>query len=161
MIKNFGICIAILLLGFWVWDASYAQPLTVHQLIENAYEYDNQTVIFQGEAIGEIMVRGDFAWVNLHDGEKALGIWMPKEMVKEIHYLGSYKAKGDILEVAGIFHRRCLEHGADMDIHAQAIRKIQAGYAINETADPNKRKITLILVGVLCLTLILQILKKK
>jgi len=139
----------------------YAQPVTSSQLIENAKQYDNQSVVFQGEAIGEVMRRGNFAWVNINDGTNAIGIWVSEEMSKEINYLGSYKAKGDILEVEGIFHRACPQHGGDMDIHAQVIKKIQAGHAVKETLDTNKRNIVLILAGVLCLALIFQALKKK
>jgi len=138
-----------------------AESITSTQLIENAKQYDNQTITFQGEVIGDVMKRGDFAWVNINDGTNALGIWMSKDFTKDIVYTGSYKAKGDILEVEGIFHRACPQHGGDMDIHAQVVKKIQSGQTVSETIDSNKRNIALILLGVLCLVLILQVLKKK
>jgi len=30
------------------------------------------------------MVRGDFAWVNVNDGENAIGVWLSKELAGEI-----------------------------------------------------------------------------
>ena len=140
---------------------SYAQPIASTQLIENAKDFDNKSVIFQGEVIGDVMKRGDFAWVNINDGTNALGIWMPKDFTKDIVYTGSYKAKGDILEVEGVFHRACPQHGGDLDIHAQVVKKIRPGYNKEETIDKNKRNQAFALIGALCLVLILQALKKK
>jgi hypothetical protein len=159
-ISRIAICSLFSVLCF-LFSECYAQPIVSNTLIEQAKDYDGKTVIFQGEAIGEVMHRGNFAWVNINDGANALGIWLVKELTKEINYLGSYKAKGDILEIEGVFHRACPEHGGDMDIHAQAVKKIQAGQAISEQLDTNKRNIALALAGVLCLIVILQILKKK
>jgi len=140
---------------------SYADRASSTTLIENAKDFDNKIVVFQGEVIGDVMIRGDFAWVNLNDGQNALGIWMPRDFTKDIIYKGSYKAQGDLLEVEGVFHRACPEHGGDMDIHAQVLKKIQSGQAMDRQLDKNKLNIVLTLAGVLCLILILQALKKK
>ena len=43
-------------------------------LIENAGSFDGKTVTFRGEVIG-VMPRGDFAWVNILDGDYAIGVW--------------------------------------------------------------------------------------
>lgn len=96
----------------------YAPPLSSTELINNAKEYDGKSVVYTGEVIGDVMVRGDFVWVNLNDGENAIGIWLDKETAKEIQFTGSYRAKGDRLEVTGVFHRACIQHGGDLDIHA-------------------------------------------
>jgi hypothetical protein len=130
------------------------------ELINNAKLYDGKTVVYAGEVIGDVMVRGDFAWVNLNDGLNAIGIWVPKSLIKDILYEGSYKSKGDWLEVIGTFRRNCPEHGGDLDIHAQAIRKTGAGRALTERLNVAKRNMFLVLTVILCLTLILRQLKR-
>ncbi len=107
--------------------ACYAQALSSLELINNAKQYDGQTVTYRGEAVGDIMARGDHAWVNLNDGYIAIGVWVRKIELKDITYLGGYRAKGDVIEVTGIFNRSCPEHGGDLDIHAQEIKKVLSG----------------------------------
>jgi hypothetical protein len=63
----------------------------------------------------------------VNDGIIAIGIWAPKTMVQDIRYAGNYHKKGDIVEVFGTFHRSCLEHGGDLDIHASEIKKVTPG----------------------------------
>jgi len=139
---------------FFCCAVSYAQHISSTELINKAKEYDGKTVVYVGEAIGDVMVRGDFVWVNLNDGENAIGIWLDKELAKEIKYTGSYQAKGDRLEIAGVFHRSCIQHGGDMDIHAQNLRKISPGELVKEKLHTGKRNFTIILLGILCLVLI-------
>jgi hypothetical protein len=121
------------------------------ELLNNSKERDGKKVVYRGEVIGEVMKRGDFAWVNLHDGDNAIGIWVPLALIDEITYFGSYKAKGDIIEVSGIFHRACPEHGGDLDIHALSLRKIESGKLTPEVIKPLRLKQALILLGILLL----------
>lgn len=132
----------------------YAQPISSTELINKARQYDEKSVVYAGEVIGDVMARGDFVWVNINDGENAIGIWLSKELAGEIRFAGSYHAKGDRLEITGVFHRACLEHGGDVDIHAQNIRKISPGRSVGEELDTGKRNLTFILLGVLSLVLI-------
>lgn len=105
----------------------YAQQTTSLDLLNNTKQYDGKTIDYKGEVIGDIMIRGDYAWLHVNDGTTAIGIWAPKAMVQDILYVGNYHEKGDIVEVSGIFHRSCLEHGGDLDIHASEIKKIIPG----------------------------------
>ncbi len=134
--------------------ACYAQPISSTELINNAKDHDGKSVVYAGEVIGDVMARGDFAWVNVNDGENAIGIWLNKELAGEIQFAGSYHAKGDRLEIAGIFNRGCIQHGGDMDIHAQTVRTINPGGPVREEFDTGKRNFTFILLGVLALVLI-------
>jgi hypothetical protein len=138
----------------------FAQPVSSVELINNAKLYDGKTVAYEGEVIGDIMVRGDYAWINLNDGVNAIGIWIPKTLIKDILYEGSYKSKGDWLEVTGTFSRSCAYHGGDLDIHAQAIRKTGFGRALTERLNYGKRNMFLVLTVILCLVLILKQLKR-
>ena len=104
-----------------------AQMPTSLELINNAKQYDSKIITYKGEVIGDVMIRGDYAWLHVNDNIIAIGIWAPKTMVQDIRYAGDYHKKGDIVEVSGTFHRSCLEHGGDLDIHASEINKITPG----------------------------------
>ncbi len=152
----------ILIFGFFFLPFyCYAQSVSSTELINNARLYDGKVVTYEGEVIGDIMARGEHAWINVNDGQNAIGIWVDKNLAKDILYTGSHKFKGDWIEVAGIFHRACLEHGGDLDIHAQAIRKVRQGREIIERLNINKRNLVFVLLGVLCLVWILKQLKLK
>ena len=141
-------------LVFFFGTVCSAQPLSSTELVNKAREYDGKSVVYAGEVVGDVMARGDFVWANVNDGENAIGIWLNKELTGEIRLAGSYHAKGDRLEITGIFHRDCIQHGGDVDIHAQNIRKISSGRSVREELDTGKRNFTFILLGVLSLVLI-------
>jgi hypothetical protein len=153
----------LIFLAVFLWPCwfSYTQGLSSDYLIKNAKELDGKTVVYVGEVIGDIMPRGDFVWVNVNDGKNAIGIWMTKEMTKEIIFSGSYKTTGDLLEVTGIFNKACKEHGGDLDIHALSVKKIDAGRIMNEKLRMNiaKRNFAVVLFGVILAIWILKILK--
>lgn len=159
--------ISLFLILFFAYDLRlmtynlFAQSISSTELINNAKLYDGKVVTYEGEVIGDIMVRGDYAWVNLNDGGNAIGIWIYKDLTRDILYTGSYKSKGDWLEVTGVFNRACFKHGGDLDIHAQSVRKITPGRLLQEHLNLSKRNFTFILFGVLCLVLILNLLKLK
>lgn len=139
----------------------FAQPVSSIELINNAKQHDGKTVVYTGEIIGDIMVRGDYAWINLNDGKNAIGVWIDKGLTKDIAYTGSYKFQGDIIEVNGIFHRACLQHGGDLDIHAQSLIKIAAGQPTQEIPNVERRNRAILLLGALVLIWILTLLKRK
>ncbi|MCX5698525.1 MAG: DNA-binding protein [Candidatus Omnitrophica bacterium] len=117
------LCLVLLVVSY----NCYAQTSTSLELINNAKQYDGKTINYKGEVIGDVMIRQDYAWLQVNDGIIAIGIWAPKTMIQDILYAGNYHKKGDIVEVSGIFHRSCLEHGGDLDIHASEIKKITSG----------------------------------
>jgi hypothetical protein len=119
-------------------------------LINNTKQHDGKTVNYKGEVIGDVMIRGDYVWLHVNDGNIAIGIWAPKTMVQDIRYAGDYHKKGDIVEVSGTFHQSCLEHGGDLDIHASEIRKITLGNLIIQPVSRKK-----IYIGISSLVLVL------
>jgi hypothetical protein len=139
----------------------FAQPLSSSELIANARHYDGKTVVYEGELIGDIMRRGPYAWVNIFDGQNAIGVWLPLSLTKEISFSGDYKTRGDGLEITGVFHHSCLEHGGDLDIHAQAIRKVAAGRKVQERLNLAKRNLAIIFLGILCIVWILTLFKHR
>lgn len=120
---------------------AFAQAVTSADLINKAKNYDGKTVAYRGEAIGDIMLRKDYAWINANDGKNAIGVWIKKELAKDIRFLGGYGYMGDVIEVEGEFHRACPEHGGDMDIHAQTVAVVSQGNKIIHQVKMKKIKV--------------------
>lgn len=106
------------------------QTVTSTELIENASELDGDTVSYSGEVVGDILYRGDYAWINVSDGANAIGIYIPASEAKKIEFAGRYRVVGDTVSLTGTFHRACSEHGGDMDIHADTIEVSAKGYTV-------------------------------
>jgi hypothetical protein len=139
---------------------AFAQSVSSAQLIDNAQRYDGKTVVYAGEVIGDIMVRGEHAWVNVHDGQYAIGIWLPKNLSAAILYTGSYKAKGDWIEVSGIFHQVCKEHAGELDIHATSLKRINSGYFVPRVFNRGRmRKAVILLVILGCVWILRHLIK--
>ncbi len=139
----------------------FAKELNSSELIKNAKEHDGKLITYSGEAIGDVMMRGEFAWVNINDGENALGVWMSSSMAKEIKFTGSYKTFGDKLRITGIFNRACPMHGGDLDIHAQSLHSLAEGGQIVRKLQHSKKNLSLILLGALFLIWILTLFRRK
>lgn len=126
-----------------------AEPHSSTEIITQASQLDNTTVTYTGEVIGEIMRRGEYCWVNTSDGKNALGVWVPVDMAKEIMHTGSFKSIGDMIEITGVVHRSCPQHGGDLDIHAEKIRKVDEGRLRQEKLNTAKLKHLFIVMGIL------------
>lgn len=123
----------ILILTF-IWfnalSVNAADLSSINELIDNSLSVDQKTVRIQAEAIGEVLERGEYSWINVNDGTNAIGIWLPSAETIEIKNFGSYFMKGDTLEIVGVFYRTCEEHGGEMDIHTQSITIVKSGSEI-------------------------------
>jgi hypothetical protein len=139
----------------------YAQTISSTELINHAKEYDGKLIVYSGEVIGDVMLRGESAWVNINDGENALGVWMSAALAREIKFTGNYKSRGDRLEIVGVFHRACFEHGGDLDIHARSLLKIADGRMVKENLNFDKVNLSLVIFGALFLIWILTLFKRK
>lgn len=139
---RYSLLAGLVLLLFFVGMAAASELVSSGELVENASLYDGKTVVFRGEVIGDVMVRGDYAWINVNDDTYSSGsrelsgynsgqsIWCKAQDVEFIKITGDYRHVGDCIEVVGVFNRACAEHGGDMDIHAEEIRLIKRGSAI-------------------------------
>lgn len=112
--------------------APAAGAMSGTELVEHGAEYDGRSVVYRGEAIGEVMRRGRNAVVNLSDGTYALGVWAPVGAAAAIRRVGRYSVVGDVVEVRGTFHRACAEHGGDLDIHAETLTVVTGGKVTRE-----------------------------
>lgn len=156
-VKNFFFFVILCLMPIVSISNCYAQASTSLNLLNNTKQYDGKVVNYKGEVIGDVMIRGDYAWLHVNDGAIAIGIWAPKKMVENIRYVGNYQIKGDIVEVSGTFHRSCLEHGGDLDVHASEIKKVISG---SPAIEPINRKKVYIGVYSLVIVLLFYTLKK-
>jgi hypothetical protein len=160
---NYKLFLIILFLIVMACPAAsvFPQGLSSGELIKNAKEYDGKLISYTGEVIGEVMLRKEFAWVNINDGDNAVGVWMSAALAKEINFAGNYKTRGDRVEVTGIFHRACLEHGGDLDIHAKILRKLENGRIVAQALNLDKKNLSLVLFGVILLIWILTLFRHR
>ncbi len=126
-------------------NAGAADTVSITSLIEDMKKYDNRQVTIEGEAIGDILVRGDNAWITVNDdpysrrsieegGELVgmsnvgIGVWLPADEARKVKVLGGYKNRGAKVRLTGVFHRACAEHGGDTDIHALRLEILRPGH---------------------------------
>jgi hypothetical protein len=117
---------------------AHAASYSSKALIENARLLDGKKVTYRGEAVTAVMKRGEYAWVNVNDGDNAIGIWCKVSMLEPLRFLGDYKHNGDILEAEGMFNRACPMHGGELDIHANKIKFLKTGFPTKEKVDLGK-----------------------
>lgn len=151
-VKIFLKAILIIISTCYVLPVTCYPQVSSSDLINNAKQYDGKEVIYSGEVIGDVMARGNFAWINVNDTKNAIGIWLSSDLAKEISYTGSYKQKGDIVEIKGKFNRACIMHGGDLDIHAKSLQIIEKGANVDEVVSPRKIKVAITFL-IICLTL--------
>lgn len=151
----------ILLLGIIHFVRGDILALTSAELIEKSKEYDQQTVNYRGEVVGEVMQRGNYAWINVNDGLNAIGVWSPFGLIEDIKFSGNYKHRGDRVEVTGVLNRACSEHGGDLDIHAQRIIIFKPGHEIYRPLNRSRLNLALVLFGISFILIGLNVYFKK
>ena len=115
-----------------------------NDLIDHAKDYDGTTVVFEGEVLGDILYRGEYAWLAIFDGSNTIGCYVSAEQAKQISLVGGYGKKGDTVRVEGVFHRACAEHGGDLDIHASSVTVLSTGARV---AMPLSRLVTTLAIA--------------
>jgi hypothetical protein len=117
------------------------------ELLENSTIFNDNRVTFSGEVLG-ILLRGDFAWVNISDNGYSIGVWCRASDAKKVSIIGDYKHLGDIVQVTGTFHMACVEHGGDLDIHADNLTVLAAGKELDKSVNLLFAALSVILVVV-------------
>ena len=152
-----ALAVAVGLFGPTVTVArAYVSPSTPSStdLVEEPLRWDERTVTFEGEAIGEAMVRGDMAWLHINDDgyylknvEEGSGlhgyntgmpVWLPADLARQVEVFGDYKHEGEVVEVRGTFNAACSVHGGDMDIHATELVRVRPGHDVVDQVRPWK-----------------------
>ncbi len=132
--KTLLFIIALVLLILPAIALAQDNSVSSNDLIDRAKDYDGQFVVYTGEVVGDILYRGDFAWLAVFDGNNTIGCYVPTEQAKQISVIGGYGKHGDTVQVDGVFHRACAEHGGDLDIHAVAITVLTVGGTTTKVA---------------------------
>lgn len=130
-------------------SAGASLPLvTSEKLIENADRYDQKTVTYQGEVVGDILGRGDHAWITVNDdhyskramkkyaelkgGNTGIGVYCRRDQLEQVRFLGSYRTAGDFIEVTGTFYRANQEFGGDLCIVADRVMILREGHSMDD-----------------------------
>jgi len=140
--------IAALLSALFMISAGAEEVTDINSLINETEAFNNQSVTVEGEAIGEVLERGEYAWVNISDGTNAIGVWMKAEDAESIGCFGDYKHIGDTIRITGVFSNNCTEHGGDVDIHCASMSIVKTGYSVKNTVSQTK---TVYAAALLCL----------
>ena len=127
--KTVFFIIALLLLLAPAVTLADGNAVGSNDLIDHAKDYDNQTIVYEGEVLGDILNRGDHAWLAVFDGSNTIGVFVTAEQAKQITVIGGYGKHGDTVRIEGVFHRACAEHGGDLDIHADTMKVLSVGAA--------------------------------
>lgn len=152
----------IALAGVLVGPARADDTVQVSQLVKDMRKYDGKVVTIHGEAIGDVMVRGTYAWITVNDdryskksieesGEligmsnSGIGVWVLERDTRDIKIYGGYKNKGAEVWLTGVFNRACHEHGGDTDIHATSLEVLKPGYPFSHPF-PYDKLLTVVLL---------------
>lgn len=151
LIHVFWVAIMVALMLSWPAGAAAvattsAPAVDSAELVEHPDRWDGQRVSFTGEAVGSAMDRGREAWLHVNDdaygletGAKALtragynsghAVLVPTALAQKVTRFGSYKERGDIVRVEGVFRSASPEHGGDMIIEADTLEIVRAGQSL-------------------------------
>ena len=142
--KALLILIALLLLAIPTVAFAENGGVDSNDLIDRAKDYDGTTVVYEGEVLGDILYRGDFAWLAVSDGNNTIGVYVTAEQAKQVSVVGGYGKQGDTIRVEGVFHRACAEHGGDLDIHANTVAVLRVGESVQM---PLSRLVTILAIA--------------
>jgi hypothetical protein len=133
-------------------DAQQLPPVTVGSgdVLDCPQLFDGRRVVFTGEAVGQILGRGDRRWVQVNDdiyadeagplpahrfyagGNSGLGVSAAPEHLAEVRVLGGPRAHGDLVEVHGTFHRVDPASGEMAIIAAERIEVLRPGRPLEQ-----------------------------
>lgn len=106
--------------------------VNVGTLVEQGAQFDKKVVEIQGEVIGDIMHRKEGSWLNVLTADgNAIGVLCPKDLVNDIKFIGSYKYKGDIVRIQGVFYRFAQGQSGETMITAKNIYRVAPGHKID------------------------------
>jgi hypothetical protein len=120
-----AILTAIFLLA--ISAGSIAADVSCQEFIEGAKAWDGKDVTLRGEVVGDILRRGENTWLNVNDGTNALGVWGSTDVLAAPGIVpGRYEVTGTQVKVDGVFHRECVEHAGETDIHMVSMEILES-----------------------------------
>lgn len=111
--------------------------IPIADLVNKGRRYDQQKVSIEGEAVGDIMVRGNGSWVNVLGPDGAvIGVFCPGDLAGQVRRLGDYFHRGDMIRVSGTMYRFSPLFGGETCIVADGISVLNAGTTIAHPLAP-------------------------
>lgn len=128
--------------GEEVKDRGSPIPVTSFELIECPQLFDGETVSYEGEAVGAVLLRQEHAWVHLNDdpyglqigplsrhrtavgGNSGMAVSVPRQAAVGVK-VGGYRRQGTGLAVVGIYRRAADIDGGAPAIQAQEVRVVR------------------------------------
>jgi hypothetical protein len=129
--------------------------LSTTELVEDSYKWDGKTVSFKGEVLQDLMVRKDGTWMNLSDDNNtAMGVFVPRDVaMPPISHTEDYRTIGDVVLITGVFHRVCVQHEGETDIHAVNVTVLTPGSARENPVHLDRVVWLVVLAGLLGLVM--------
>lgn len=155
--------ILIIALAFFypsLGEATAVKTASSTELVEKNKFFNGKTVFYQGEVIGDIMIRGRFAWLTVNDDKyslktprlnqnklygynSGLPVTVSARQSRKIKFLGDYKHHGDTVLIKGVFHNACPEHNGVLMIHGQELKVVKKGFSVRHSVSQRKLSLAL------------------
>lgn len=116
----------------------FGETLKIGDLIAKPEGFDGKQIQIEGEVIGDVMVRGDHAWINVSDESGVIGVWVTKEEAHKIQITGDYRHIGDTVAIEGIFHQSYAAQNGDTAIEAKTLSIKQEGVKVLRSISDEK-----------------------
>lgn len=130
----------------------YAESVSLGSLIDQPDKYDQKTITFEAEVIGEPLSTESGNWFNVTCGSYHIGIFFKdKNLINQLKYWGSYRQRGDIVQVKGVFYKNCPVHN-QLGVHLVSLELVKRGMDVSHPVSPDKIKFAF-LSFVICLTM--------
>ncbi len=150
MVKKM-VAVPIFVLAVTSAHAGY-QQVSLEDLITNPDGYDQKVVSFQAEAIGEPLYTESGNWFNVSLDSYNLGVFLKSvNFIEKIKYWGSYKERGDIVEIKGTFYKNCPRHN-QMGVHLISLEIAERGKEVEHPVSPEKKRFAFLSL-IICLTM--------
>jgi hypothetical protein len=141
--------IILLILALGIFGPSgFAASLDLGEVLSSPDKFDQKSLDFQGEVIGEALNEEEGAWINILSEPYNLSCYTQDlTILEKINYWGSYKVNGDQLKLRGVFYKNCLKHQIN-DFHFARLTVIAQGSPRQDLVTLFKKKLAIISLAV-------------
>lgn len=145
-------------------------PVTSAELIECPSLFDGETVRYEGEAVGAVLLRPTHAWLHLNDdpyglrigpisthrtavgGNSGMAVSVPRDVGAQVR-VGGYRSHGTGVAVIGTFERASREDGGAPAIDATDVRIVRDARAFTHLVSV-RRVVTAAVVAAVAIALL-------
>ncbi|MEX2533477.1 MAG: hypothetical protein WD360_05895 [Nitriliruptoraceae bacterium] len=124
--------------------------VTSSQLLNCPRAFDQKTVTFTGEVVGELIMRRGGVWAHVNDDPYALiygplvghsahvgfnsgvAVWFPDGTHEIIETVGRHAIRGDVVKIVGTFLRADPNDGGGLTLRADSVSVLAEGFTVDE-----------------------------